>query len=195
MNPIQMEFPNHFETTRLHLRCPIAGDGTNVHEAVMESIDSLKLWMNFVNPVPTLERLEEHGRLSHAHFITREDLQFYVFGKENQRFLGSVGLHRPDWKVRKFEIGYWLRHSATGQGVMTEAVNGLTQFASDYLKANRLEIRCDPRNAASRKVAERCGYHLEAVLLKNYVNPTGLSDDCVYTKVRLDDGTLGYPIA
>ncbi|OFW77995.1 MAG: hypothetical protein A2201_12285 [Alicyclobacillus sp. RIFOXYA1_FULL_53_8] len=77
---------------------------------------------------------------------------------------------------------------------MTEAVNALTQFASDYLEANRLEIRCDPRNVASRKVAERCGYYLEAVLLKNYVNPTGLSDDCVYTKVRLDDGTLGYPI-
>lgn len=77
---------------------------------------------------------------------------------------------------------------------MTEAVNGLTNFTSEKLHANRVEIHCDRRNLASRKVAERCGYHLEAILIKNSVDPFNeLRDDCIYAKVRLADGTLGYP--
>lgn len=77
---------------------------------------------------------------------------------------------------------------------MTEAVNGVTNFAFKHLNANRIEIRCDTKNTASRRVAERCGYHLEAIFIKNYINPSGeLANDCIYTKVRLEDGSYGYP--
>jgi RimJ/RimL family protein N-acetyltransferase len=45
---------------------------------------------------------------------------------------------------------------------MTEAVNGITAFAFHYLRAQRIEIRCDARNTRSAAVAERAGYTLEA---------------------------------
>lgn len=110
------------------------------------------------------------------------------------RFLGTCSLVRMNWRVRCFEIGYWLRTSASGHGYMTEAVSGITEFARDYLDANRIEIRCDTRNLASRGVAERSGYHLEAILRRNFLDPVGqLQDDCLYAKIRLDDGTMGYP--
>lgn len=32
MKPILKEFPNHIETERLIIRCPIPGDGTEINE-------------------------------------------------------------------------------------------------------------------------------------------------------------------
>jgi ribosomal-protein-serine acetyltransferase len=195
MNSILFDFPDRFETERLLLRSPQPGDGRTVMEAIEESHQTLKKWMKFAQHIPTIEESEERARLSWINFLKREDLQLLIFDKTSKAFLGSTGLHRIDWNVRKFEIGYWIRDSASGKGYVSEAVQGVTQFAAEYLNANRIEIRCDVMNSASRKVAERCGYHLEAIFLKSFVAPDGsLRDDCIYSKVRLEDGTLGYPV-
>nr|WP_303801106.1 GNAT family N-acetyltransferase [Alicyclobacillus macrosporangiidus] len=151
------------------MRSPMPGDGQAVTEAITESFNTLNTWMNWADHIPSVEESEEWARTARVKFLTREDLQFLIFGKYAGVFLGSIGLHRIDWKLRKFEIGYWIRDSASGKGYMTEAVQGLTQFATNFLCANRIEIRCDVRNTASRKVAERCGYHLEAIFLKRSV--------------------------
>ena len=64
----------------------------------------------------------------------------------------------------KFEIGYWCCTGMTGRGYVTEAVRGKAAFAFDVLGAQRVEIRCDPRNRPSARVAERAGFHLEGEL-------------------------------
>ena len=73
-------------------------------------------------------------------------------------------MHRIDWNVPKFEIGYWLRRSLHGRGLMTEAVIGIKDFAFEHLNARRVEIRCDARNEKSSAVARRAGFDLEGVL-------------------------------
>jgi ribosomal-protein-serine acetyltransferase len=194
MNPILLDVPEQFETERLILRAPAHGDGIMVNEAIRESYESLNQWMNWANHIPEMKETEENVRKNLAKFLLRESFTFYMLDKSTGTFVGTCSLVRINWEVRQFEIGYWIRKSASGYGYMTEAVNGLTNFASEQLNANRIEIRCDTRNTSSRKVAERCGYHLEAILLKNFIDPSGqLGDDCIYTKVRLVDGTLAYP--
>ena len=86
-----------------------------------------------------------------------------------------------DWEVPRFEIGYWLRTSRSGQWYMSEAVRGLTDFAATRLGARRLEIRMDHDNAASRRVAERSGYPLEAILHNDRRNLDGeVVHSCIY---------------
>jgi len=75
--------------------------------------------------------------------------------------------------VPKFEIGYWCRTRFAGQGYITEAVRGISDFAFDVLDANRLEIRCDSLNHRSVKVAKRAGFHLEGELRNAEVGPDG----------------------
>ena len=87
-----------------------------------------------------------------------------LFRKSDGYYVGNSGLHRIDWEVPRFEIGYWVRTSLQGNGYITEAVNGITKFAFELLKAERMEIRCDSRNARSAAVARRAGYTLEAKL-------------------------------
>jgi ribosomal-protein-serine acetyltransferase len=195
VNPILLDFPDHFETERLLIRAPRPGDGSAMNEAILESVESFKPWFPFVNPKPpSIEDSEEVVRRSAAKFILREDLHLLLFEKSSGRLIGSSGLHRIDWSVRRFEIGYWLRDSAVGKGYATEAVNGITAFADDYLGANRIEIRCDRRNERSQNVAERCGYHLEAILRNQGIDTSGqIKDILLYAKIRMGDGTLGYP--
>ena len=42
MQPILTDFPDHLETERLLLRAPRAGDGQNVYEATLETLENLR---------------------------------------------------------------------------------------------------------------------------------------------------------
>ena len=106
-------------------------------------------------------------RRAHADFMSRTDLMLLLFVKGTNTMVGASGLHRIDWRVPKFEIGYWLRTSYAGKGYMTEAVAAIDIFAFDTLGAHRVEIRCDERNTRSAAVARRCGYELEGILCNN----------------------------
>ncbi len=194
IKPILLNFPHEFETERLYVRCPLPGDGLALNVAISESQAELKPWMPFADPLPSIEQSEENVRQSHVKFLLREDLRLHLFDKMTRKFLGSSGLHRMNWSIGRFEIGYWIRTSETGRGYVTEAVNGVVEFASEHLKATRLEIRCDPRNVRSRMVAERAGFHLEATLLGDDPDMDGKpSDTLVFAKLRLVDGSWGYP--
>jgi RimJ/RimL family protein N-acetyltransferase len=51
-----------------------------------------------------------------------------------------------------------------GQGFITEAVAGITDFAIQQLGAKRLEIRCDSENERSAAVPRRLNFELEGIL-------------------------------
>jgi RimJ/RimL family protein N-acetyltransferase len=89
------------------------------------------------------------------------------------------------------EIGYWLRTDATGAGYATEAVKLLVRLAFDLLQAERIEIRCDARNARSAAVPRRLGFVHEATLRCARRNPENeLGDTLVFALTRTDAGTL-----
>jgi RimJ/RimL family protein N-acetyltransferase len=172
--PILREFPESFETERLLIRAPIIGDGAELNAAVVESFDDLRPWLPWAKgDPPTPEETEQSVRRAVAAFIKRDDLMFPIFLKGTHILVGSSGLHRMNWDVPKFEIGYWCRKRFEGQGYITEAVRGITRFAFESLGAQRVEIRCDTKNERSRRVAERCGYTLEGELRNDSLSPEG----------------------
>ena len=159
--PILFDFPYSFETERLTLRGPLPGDGRGVREAVLESQEDLKPWMPWAMEVPSEEDYEVRVREGQLKFLAREDLWLMLLLKGTGTVIGGSGLHSIDWRVPRFEIGYWVRSSYAGQGYITEAVEGITAFAFNTLGARRLEIRCDAKNTRSAAVARRAGYVLE----------------------------------
>lgn len=188
VDPILRTVPSRLETTRLVLRPPRTGDGAALHEAVAESLTALR---EFVASVPwaahepSVEASEVFCRRAEADVIARRDLPFLVFDRESGRLLACTGLHRFNWSVPRFEVGYWCRASATGQGVVTEAVCALVRLAEEDFGAARVEILTDALNMRARAVAERCGFVLEGVLRHERRAPDGsLRDSCVYARVR-----------
>lgn len=186
MNPLLLDFPSEFSTERLIIRIPKPGDGKFVFQAIEASIHELKPWLSFAQRKQTEEEVEISIRKSYYEFLQREDLRFLVFLKDTGEFVASSGLHRIDWSVPKFEIGYWIDSRFSGKGYMTEAVEGITNFAFTELKANRIEIRCDSQNIKSRVIPEKLGFKLEGILECDGVSIDGsrLKDTCIFAKTR-----------
>ena len=106
--------------------------------------------------------------------------------------MGIAGLQDIDWGVPKFEIGYWCRTGHTGHGYITEAVKAITSLAIDTLGARRVEIRCDPSNLKSARVAERAGFTLEATLHNNELGTDGTPwNTLIYTQLKNQELRIG----
>jgi RimJ/RimL family protein N-acetyltransferase len=182
--PILKDFPESFETERLRIRSPLQGDGPQMHAAVNESLGELTPWMPWPKEHRTVEDSEASVRRARARFVAREDLMLLLLLKGTETLVGSSGLHRIDWGVPKFEIGYWCRTRFAGQGYVTEAIRGIAAFAFEVLGARRLEIRCDSRNLPSARVAERAGFRLEGELRNNELDTNGHPrDTLVYSMI------------
>ncbi|KIV63747.1 acetyltransferase, GNAT family [Bacillus mycoides] len=186
MNPLLFDFPSEFYTDRLFIRMPKPGDGKVVYDAIQASIQELKPWMVFAQKEQTEEEIEESIRKSHIQFLQREDLRLLVFSNETGEFIASAGLHRINWDIPQFEIGYWIDSRFSGKGYMVEAAKGITDYAFTKLKANRVEIRCDSLNKKSRAIPEKLGFKLEGTLesASVAVDGNGLRDMCVFAMTR-----------
>jgi len=184
MNPILLDFPDLFDTKRLTIRAPRSGDGPEIDAAIKESQAELIPWMPWAKTLPAPDETEARLRRNVAKWITREDLLLHLYLKGTTTFVGGSGLHRINWEVGKFEIGYWVRTKFAGQRYISEAVDGITRFAFTHLKANRVEIRCDTRNTRSAAVAKRCGFLLEATFRHDDRAVDGdLRDTLVFSKI------------
>ena len=194
IDPLMIDLPPLLASERLLLRAPQAGDGEALNEAVVQSFDELRLWMPWAQKIPTHEESELVCRQAAARFVQRTDLPLFIFERLSDgtfgRLLGGTGLHRMDWSVPRFEVGYWRRSGEHGRGLITEAVRTLTRFAFDALQARRVEIRMSSTNTKSRAVAERAGFALEGVLRQDSLDVNGQPrDTIVFSRVRGDAPT------
>ena len=196
MEPILIDVPERIVTERLVLRSPRAGDGPLVNDAIAVSHAELAPWMPWAGTMPSVDESEAHCRRQQARFLLREDFVFFMFVRDaaggEGELVGGTGLHRIDWTVRKFEIGYWRKTGCEGRGFVTEAVRALARLAFDALDARRVEIRMDDNNAPSWRVAERAGFTLEALLRFDSVTPTGEPRSTrIYARVRGAEEPMG----
>jgi RimJ/RimL family protein N-acetyltransferase len=189
MKPIMRDFPYSFDTERLTIRGPLPGDGHELWTAVTESQAELKPWMPWAVNINDAEWYEVRVREGQLKFMSREDLWLMLLLKGTHTIIGGSGLHRMDWNVPRFEIGYWVRTAYAGQGYITEAVAGITGFAFDVLGANRVEIRCDTNNIRSAAVPRRLGFDLEGTLRceDRHHLTNELRDTFVFSKIRRDE--------
>ena len=185
MDALLLDFPESFESDRLTIRAPRPGDGVEINAAVRETFDDLKVWMPWAQQMPTLEESESYVRRAQCQFLAREELTLFLFLKGTNTMVGSSGLHRIDWDIPKFEIGYWCRKRFQGQGYITESTEAITAFAFETLGAKRVEIRCDSKNVRSQRIPDRLGFKLEGVLRNDSLSPSGeLRDTLVFAKVK-----------
>jgi len=186
LHALLLDIPETLETERLTLSATRAGHGAAVNEAVCESLPELHAWMPWAAARQSLEESERHCREAQARWHGREMLDFCFVRRTDGRLVGKGGLHTIDWTIPKFEIGYWIRSSCLRQGLATEASAALAALAHARLGAHRVEITCNARNAASRRVAEKSGFELEGVLRNHRRDNAGeLADTCVFAKTFL----------
>ena len=162
--PILTPFFEKLQGTRILLRGYRENDAPAFFEAVVESRDRLRLWDDWPDKCQSLETARGWLREDMARWLLREQFQIGIWALESKQYLGNIMLRPHNWAIPSFEIGYWLRNSAEGNGYMTEAVRLLTDYAFDQLGARRVMLRIDERNQRSIALAERLHFLREGTL-------------------------------
>jgi RimJ/RimL family protein N-acetyltransferase len=194
IQPALVDLPAELVGPRVVLRPYRESDAAALWAAVDESRQHLSAWLPWISSYRSVEDALLSVRQMQAKWILREDLVVAILDRASGRLLGGSGLHRIDWGIRCFEIGYWVRQSAVGHGYITEAVQVLTRFAFDVLEGNRVQIRMDVRNTRSRAVPQRLGFVHEGCLRRALPDVQGEPRDVdVFSVIREDYERLTWP--
>jgi ribosomal-protein-serine acetyltransferase len=88
----------------------------------------------------------------------------YVFTiRKQDNLVGLISLNDLDSVNKKTLIGYWLSEKFQGQGIMTQAVQKLCDFAFEELDLNRIQISIAVKNLPSKKIPKRLGFQFEGI--------------------------------
>ncbi|HJU36984.1 MAG TPA: GNAT family N-acetyltransferase [Gaiellaceae bacterium] len=101
-------------------------------------------------------------------------------------FLGLALAPRIEHDARTAELGYVVAPAARGRGVATEALRQLTEWAFSEQGMLRLELLISVENAASKRVAEHCGYVREGVLRSLHVKEGVREDTEIWSRLATD---------
>ena len=105
----------------------------------------------------------------------------------NGEYAGNISLMPCGDVYRKSaEIGYFIGEPFWNKGIMTEAVNLITEWGFNNLDIVRIYTGVFEFNIGSQKVLEKCGFVKEAVFKKSIFKNNTLYDEIRYAKIRTE---------
>lgn len=113
----------------------------------------------------------------------------YGFGLflDDGRFAGEVSLGNVQrGPFQMGYLGYWIDEPLAGRGYVPEGVVLLMQYAFGSLALHRLEAAIVPRNAASRRVAEKVGLRDEGIAVR-FLQIRGVYEDHVRYAMTVEE--------
>jgi ribosomal-protein-alanine N-acetyltransferase len=156
--------------------------------SLVRHADNRLIWINLRDrfPYPYTEQAGRHwlatvnGPGSPMNFAIEVDGQA----------VGGIGFI-PGTDVERIsaEVGYWLGQEYWGRGIVTTALVAVSDFAFSAFDLHRLFALPFAENVASRRVLEKAGYELEAILRSSAIKDGRILDQALYGKMRTDTNT------
>ncbi len=116
------------------------------------------------------------------------DLDFYGWAVTlDGEVIGSVGLFNVDPAAESCEIGASLGSKWWGQGIITEAVSALINFAFDVIGMHRVYASHHKENLASGRVMMKNGMKREGTMREAQKNQDGSFSDLVLYAILSTD--------
>lgn len=152
--------------------------------AVNASLDTLKPWLLWAHEGFSEDDARKWFAVTH---ILRDKGAANELGlfAEDGRLLGGAGLRYSSVDRNHCSIGYWVRSSEQGQGIATQAVHYLVDLAWQSPERDTVEILAVEENAASRRVAIKCGADFIGIQHGLIVLESGPVNTAVYHFRRL----------
>jgi RimJ/RimL family protein N-acetyltransferase len=116
----------------------------------------------------------------------KEEYNFAIELKEEKKLIGCIGINKIDYYQGKASIGYWLGEDYWRQGIMSEALPKVLDFAFKKLKLRRLEAGVFTENKASIGLLRKFGFKQEGIERKSYrAKSTGkIHDNCIHALLK-----------
>ena len=137
-------------------------------------------WLNsYANGAP-----EEDIRGLEDERLAGRILVLTIADAEDDAYLGMIALIARDTGTG--ELAYLVIPAARGRGLAPQAVQVLGEWAFAHLALARLQLRIDPANEGSHRVARRAGYQREGLLRSDFVLRGERRDSVMYSRLPND---------
>lgn len=178
--------PTSLQNGTILVRPHEVGDIDALFIAVRESIAEISPWLPWCHADFSREELAGFVEVSRKGWADGSQYQFAIFDSATGSALGGISLNHIAKSNRLANMGYWVRTSATGRGVASEAVKLVAAYGFRDLGLSRVEIAAIPENTAGRRVAQRAGAKFEAVVRNRLVMHGGAYDAALYSLIPGD---------
>jgi [ribosomal protein S5]-alanine N-acetyltransferase len=142
-------------TRRLELRVPWMNDAADVYSSLTPQIArdaGIPLPRNIGDVCAFIQACYERLR-------TGSDLQLIMRQKQNDGFVGCIGLHELGQKTPPC-LGLWITEAAQRRGFASEAITALRDWANTQVPFSVITYKVDRSNGPSRKLVEALGGRL-----------------------------------
>jgi len=161
MSDKKINMPEEFVLERITLKRTEKQFAEERLKVFHKNMDHLKEFMPFIKSSYSIDDELMHIARCSKNWDCRKIYDFSIFENETKKYIGSISIMVNNSSRIEYSFGYWLAKSAEGKGYISEAVQALTCYLQDKLKANRVVISCHFENLKSAKVAERNGFLFE----------------------------------
>jgi ribosomal-protein-serine acetyltransferase len=156
--PVSAELEGEY----IRLRRLAVDDATSMHAAAVESAAELETSVPWFSRGMTVESFRSFATWAWEAWDRGEHYELSILARDGT-YLGSAGLS-VDATTMSANLQYWVRTSATGRGVASEAARLVSRWAIQALGLQRVEIFISDHNVPSQMAARKSGAHLEGVL-------------------------------
>lgn len=153
-----------------------------VFDIFSEDTDGFKFWMeygSYKNVDNVLQELKVKNK-------DKGFCKYAMYGifKDNE-LLGEIGLGCIYVRRQTAEVGFWLKKSARGCGIIDILLPAIEKLGFETYDLHKLTIWCDNENRAVKKIAKKHKYVREGLLREEKVWPDGsLHSTVLYGKLK-----------
>ena len=121
------------------------------------------------------------------HGFWQKDEGMLVMTTAEDGIVGHIEFFRPVTYWDAWELSYQLYDDRfAGRGYTSEAVALLIDYLFASKRPDRIQLVIVPENAASRRIAEKCGFQLEGTVRRAFFNDGRSQDLLLFSLVRDD---------
>jgi len=171
-------------TPRLHVRPHLAADADRVTEIFGDRLT--QRWLPLSAEYGPIDGTAWCGDMAAERRGLGQGDHYAIVRREDDRVVGCLWTKRTDWPARSTEVAFAVAAEARGFGFAAEAVDGLAIELMMVHDFARIEMRIAPGNTASRRVAEKAGFHYEGLLRNAGFVHSGRVDLEVWSLVGAD---------
>lgn len=175
-----LEINNEIKLKQLH-----SSNCEDIFKAIDSQREYLGKWLPFVEYTKDVSDTQKFVNS----VVNAPKNQFeYVFTiQKHHKFIGLIGFKNTDRLNKKTEIGYWICKEFQKQGIVTNSVTKLCEFAFNKLALNRIQIKCAIKNLPSKKIPKRLGFKFEGIERQGEILSGNIFTDLeIYSKLKND---------
>ena len=186
---MSFQAPDEHRAGDLLLRSYQPGDGPELNRAVSSSYAHLRRFMPWARADVTEAESEELARRFRAQWLLGENWVTGVW--RGPKLVAGSGFHLRGRPLEEgvADVGMWVRADEAARGLGTRVLQAMVDWADTAWPFYRLTWGCDARNAASARVAEKCGFVPEGRLREDvgdHLDPSFRRDTLLFGLLPAD---------